>query len=235
MEKGEKVVGFAVGEIFPYTDHRLLVWYGEKLCPIVRFAFTKDGSINFSPYLKGASEIAIQQLTSSDSGLLNVEYGKGEITPKMKIKGGNLLKVNYHASGFIHFGNERKYGPPLRGLTKEIEVALIIIMHPSEMGLIQRSEVRKTDMVTGFRAEDAVPLHVRFSIAPLSIPCALPVGNQQQWLQCLHAKNLVDDIPSLNATPDLRYNFHIRECSNGPWPPECGVLFPVTPGQPPHN
>lgn len=220
MEKIEKIVGIAGGEITPHTDHRLLIWYGEKLCPIVRFAIIKDGSINFSPYLKGASEIATQMLTSTDTGQLNVTYGKGEVTPKEEIKGENLLKVNYHVSGFIHFGNDRKYGPPLRGLVEEIEVALMIVMHPSEMGLIQKSEVRKTDMVTGFRAEDAIPLHVRFSIAPLSIPYALPTSNQQQWIQCLHARNLEDE-----EVPDLRYNFHIRESSNGPWPPECGVLF----------
>lgn len=228
MEFTEKVVGIAGGEIQPYTDHRLLVWYGEALCPIVRFAIAKDGSINFSPYLKGASEIAIQQLTSSDTGQLNVEYGKGDVTPKEELKDGNPLKVNYHASGFIHYGNDRSYGPPLRGLTKEIEVALIVIMHPGEMGLIQKSGVRKTDMVTGFKAEDAVPLHVRFSIAPLSIPCGLPESNQQQWIQCLHGRNLEGDVP------DLRYNFHIKESWNGPWPPECGILFAAnaTPADP---
>lgn len=82
-----EVVGIAGGEIQPYTDHRLLVWYAEALCPIVRFAITQDGSINFSPYLKGASEIAIQQLTSSDTGQLNVEYGKGDVTLKEELKG----------------------------------------------------------------------------------------------------------------------------------------------------
>lgn len=211
----------AGGEIAPHTDHRLLIWYGEKLCPIVRFAITKDGSVNFSPYLKGASEIATQTLVSSDTGLLNVEYGTGEVTAKEDLNGGNPLKINYHASGFIHYGNERRFGPPLRGLSKTIEIALMIVMHPIEMGVIQKSAVRKTDMVTGFNAMDAAPLHVRFSIAPLSTPYELPATNQKFWAQCLIARNLEGGVP------DLRYNFHIFNSSNGPWPPECGVLFPA--------
>lgn len=211
----------AGGEIKPYTDHRLLVWYGEKLCPIIRFAVAKDGSVNFSPYLKGASEIAVQELTSSHTGVLNVEYGRGETTLKEDVKGGNLLKVNYHASGFIHYGNTRRYGPPLRGLSKTIEVALMIVMHPIEMGVIEKSAVRKTDMVTGFKARDAAPLHVRFSITPLSHPYTAPTANRQFWAQHLFAKNLEGEVP------DLCLNFHIFESPNGPWPPECGVLFPV--------
>lgn len=211
----------AGGEIAPYTDHRLLVWYGEKLCPIIRFAIIKDGSINFSPYLRGASEIATQALTSSDTGLLNVEYGRGEVTLKEKVKGGNLLKVNYHASGFIHYGNERRYGPPLRRLSKTIEVALMTVMHPVEMGLIEKPAVRNADMVTGFKAKDAAPLHVRFSIAPLSTLYELPTTNLQFWAQRLIARNLEGEVP------DLQYNFHIFDSSNGSWPPECGVLFPA--------
>ncbi len=219
-ERTYEVCG-AGGEIAPYKDHRLLVWYGEKLCPIVRFAITNDGSINFSPYLKGASEIATQSLTSSDKGDLNVEYGKGAVTFKDEVKGGNLLKVNYHASGFIHFGNERRYGPPLRGLSKTIEIALLIVMHPIEMGVIEKSAVRNTDMVTGYKAKDEAPLHVRFSISPLSTPHGLPTTNLQFWAQCLIARNLEGEVP------DLQYNFCIFDSSSGPWPPECGVLFPV--------
>ena len=219
-ERTYEVCG-AGGEIAPYTDHRLLVGYGEKLCPIIRFAIASDGSVNFSPYLKGASEIATQALTSSDTGNLNVEYGRGEVTHKDEIKGGNLLKVNYHASGFIHYGNQRRYGPPLRGLSRTIEVALMIVMHPIEMGVIEKSAVRNTDMVTGFKARDSAPLHVRFSIAPLSTPCELPTTNLQFWAQRLIARDLEGEVP------DLQYNFQIFDSSNGPWPPECGVLFPA--------
>jgi hypothetical protein len=87
----------AGGEIQPNAKHRILVWYGEKLCPIVRFAISKDGSINFAPYLKDATEIAIQRLTASEHGELEVKYGMGEVLTKDEIRDGNPLKVNYHA------------------------------------------------------------------------------------------------------------------------------------------
>lgn len=211
----------AGGEIQPNAKHRILVWYGEKLCPIVRFAISKDGSINFAPYLKGATEIAIQRLTAGEHGELEVKYGMGEVLTKDEIRDGNPLKVNYHASGFIHYGNERRQGTPLRGLQSQIEIAMILIMHPQEMGLIATSAVRKTDMVAKLQVKEANPLHLRLLVTPKTHPFAIPDIAQQVWVQCMDAKNLID------GTPDLLYSFHLIEGATGPWPLECGVFFPV--------
>lgn len=67
----------AGGKIKINTRYRLIVRFAGQLCPIVRFAVSRDGSVNFSPYLTEASKVATEVLKSSEKASLSVEYGEG--------------------------------------------------------------------------------------------------------------------------------------------------------------
>lgn len=212
----------AGGQVKVNVSYRLLVWYEGKLCPIVRFAVARDGSINFSPNLPTTHEVATQVLNSGPDGSLHVKYGTGTPTAKEDLPGKNALKINYHASGHIHYGPSKAFAKPLRELDCAVDLARMLIMHPTRMGLIEQAEVRKTDMVTDFRADPDYPVQVIASVSPTSLNVPLRSGGRQFWTQML----LVSD---LRGVPDLRLIFYIFDGPKGPWPPECGVLMRADP------
>lgn len=215
----------AGGQIRPNDRHRILVYYGDQLCPILRFTMSADGSFNFSPYLLGATEVATQILTSDEEGRVSVNYGQGEVTATNDLKDKNPLKVNYHASGFIHTPTARYFASPLGGLDRLLHVGKIVFKHPREMDLIALAQVRKTDMVTHFKVQEDRPIYVDLTIAPAALGLPQSSGPVKYWHQVLLGKDLTDGVP------DLHYCFTIREMQPGPWPPECGVLFPAEQNQ----
>ena len=79
-------------------EYRILFPYDGKFCKVMIFCIAKDGSINFSPYVKDANQTALQKVNPDKKGNIHVEYEVGDITYKEYLKSNNILKVNYHAS-----------------------------------------------------------------------------------------------------------------------------------------
>lgn len=213
----EPVICGAGGCMDIQKDYRLVIRYQDLFCKLLRFAVARDGSINFSAYLKGATEMLDQVIKADDTGSLFVPYDRGRLTPVAEMPNKNILKVNYHASGFVHYGIARAKAKPLREIESEHELAILTFMHPNEMGLVTANKIEPNDMVTAFEIRESHPIFGSITLAKSSVPqTKVPKGNVlwTQWLKFCS--------PELGKM-DLR--LYLFESSSGPWPPECGCLI----------
>jgi hypothetical protein len=210
------VICGAGGVIDIQKDYRLVIRYKNSFCKLLRFAVARDGSINFSAYLKGATEMLDQVDKTDEQGSLSVSYNKGRLTPVDEIPNKNILKVNYHASGFVHYGIARAKAKPLREVESEYVLAMLTFMHPSEMGLVASNRIQSNDMVATFEIRENYPLFASITLAKTLAPQTNMPRGKVLWTQWLKFNS--PDIGEM----DLRV--YIFEGGSGQWPPECGCL-----------
>lgn len=215
-----KICG-AGGHIEIQKDYRLVVRYQNSFCKLLRFAVAKDGSINFSAYLKGATEMLDQVIQADSNGHVFVPYDSGRLTHKEEINDKNILKVNYHASGFVHYGNARAKAKPIREIDSEHELALLTFMHPKEMGLVATNKIEPNDMIAEFDIHENYPIFGNITLARSSSPQSFQPNGRILWTQWLQFSSL--EIGEM----DLR--FYLFDGCCGPWPPECGCLIKGVP------
>lgn len=218
----QKIICGAGGRIDIQKDYRIVIRYKDSFCKLIRFAIARDGSINFSAYLKGATEMLDQVIQADNSGKLSVAYDSGRLTRKEEIKDKNILKVNYHASGFVHYGNARAKAKPIREIESEHELALLTFMHPTEMGLIAQNKIKPNDMVTSFEIRESHPIFANITLAKSSAPQSFQPKGHVMWTQKLQFCS-----PEIG---EMDLHIYLFESGSGPWPSECGCLINGVPG-----
>ena len=144
--RNPKICG-AGGVINIQQDYRIVIPYRDSFCKLLRFSVARDGSVNFSPYLKGATAMLDQSLKADTKGSLSVKYGTGKLTSIEDMPDKNILKINYHASGFVHYGDKRAKAKPIREIEAECEIAMLTFPHPKEMELVNKMDIGRSDMV----------------------------------------------------------------------------------------
>ncbi|NQV68843.1 MAG: hypothetical protein HQ498_02335 [Pseudohongiella sp.] len=212
----------AGGVINIQQNYRIVIPYRDSFCKLLRFSVARDGSVNFSPYLKGATEMLDQSIKADTKGSLSVKYGTGELTSIENMSDKNILKINYHASGFVHYGDKRTKAKPIREIEAECEIAMLTFLHPKEMGLVNKTDIGPGDMVAQVNIRDSHPLFASITLAKWTEAQTFTPKGQCLWMQMLKY-----DIPDL---AEMVLGVYLFETNSGPWPTECGTLIKALPG-----
>lgn len=202
-------------------DYRIVIPYSDYFCKLLRFSVARDGSVNFSPYLRGATEMLDQSIMRDTDGTLSVKYGTGRLTSVEEMPDKNILKINYHASGFIHYAGKRAKAKPIREIESEFEIAMLVFMHPKEMGLVEKKDIGRNDMMAQVDIRDTHPLFASITLSKsMQAQSYVPKG-EIMWTQILKY--------NIQSLGEMNLRVYLFETNPGPWPIECGSLIRALP------
>jgi hypothetical protein len=181
--------------------------------PLMWLQVSQDNSLYLSIRAKGATSIRKGSKVSIGS-TTKFSYQEGsEVTDANERKN---PKTSFHGSGLVKEGETRVWGKPLRNLSEQVQLCLLMFRHPKFFP--SDPKVGNRDIVLAYPIDEGYPLlgavfvSPAQSISPVEMPSAI------------HQVNLVLLFHGLDYG-DLAVQVVLHHGVEGPWPPASYMLF----------
>lgn len=209
MESGPKSYSGAALVGKSNRKHRWLATYQGAQVGLLWFSVGSDGSFYFGPYTPTGWKTVLGYANHpiGPQGNRVIGYKNFKFRDATDLE--NPSKTSVHASGKVHRGHLSHKTFPLRGITSQQDIAIVVFPHASTLPVIPSDQLRPTDLVVEFPLSPLNPAACLIAVAPYE---SVKVLINQHAVQQVNKFVVYQNLRNL---PELWFQFHFSDSPRG--------------------
>ena len=202
---------------------RVALHHAGQWRPLLWLRVGKDGSI-YVGMLVGAPTTGLFGSKPVGERKATVSYSEGELLTGQNLPSSS--RVSFKASGDIHLGNRVLRGRPLDGLSRPLQLCVVMFVHPSRYRPPAKKNENDYDVgIAGYPLDESRPMYGAIFVSPWSDSGTI---NRIQIKNMMFQGDIFLAFRDLGRTPDVALQIAIGHGPEGGWPklPAIAVLAP---------